>query len=97
MNNISFLKAAEDEMLDAALFYESQAKRLGKEFLCKIETALTDISLNPRLWPIIDHDIHRRLLHRFPYALLYKIDKKKIIIVAVMHLHRHPDYWIERI
>ncbi|MFH1258562.1 MAG: type II toxin-antitoxin system RelE/ParE family toxin [Elusimicrobiota bacterium] len=97
MKNISFLKAAEDEMLDAALFYESQAKHLGKDFLYKIETALTDISLNPMQWPIIDRDIHRRLLHRFPYAILYKIDKMKIIIVAIMHLHRHPDYWMERI
>jgi hypothetical protein len=46
---------------------------------------------------VIRNNIRRRLIHRFPYALLYRIDPEEVIIQATMHLHRHPDYWIDRL
>jgi toxin ParE1/3/4 len=97
MINILFLPAAESELIDAAVYYESQANNLGKDFLHKVEISLKSLSANPLQYPAIDHGTHRCLLHRFPYAILYKIDKSIIVVVAIMHLHRHPDYWIERI
>lgn len=97
MRNIHFLEPAEEEMLDAALFYESQAYNLGKDFLYIIENTLQDISKNPLRWPTIDYGVRRRLINRFPYAILYKLDDCQIIIIAIMHLHRRPNYWIKRI
>lgn len=41
----------------------------------------------------------RRLLFQdhFPYALIYIIRRQQVIIVAVMHQHREPVYWRDRI
>ena len=96
MKPVRFLRPAELEMLDAAKYYELQAYGLGMEFLEKIDTAIQDISKNPERWPIIRENIRRRFVHRFPYALLYRIEPDEIIIQATMHLHRRPDYWIGR-
>ncbi|MBN1602716.1 MAG: type II toxin-antitoxin system RelE/ParE family toxin [Chitinispirillaceae bacterium] len=93
---VRFLLPAELEMLDAARFYELQATGLGGDFLNKIEQAIKDISEDPEKWPTIHVQIRRRLIHRFPYALLYRIDPDEVLIIATMHLHRHPDYWIGR-
>jgi len=93
---VRFLRPAEMEMLDAARYYESQASGLGADFLDKIDQAVTDISEDPQKWPIIRFQIRRRLIHRFPFGLLYRIDPDEILIIATMHLHRHPDYWIDR-
>lgn len=41
-------------------------------FFNKIEQAVKDISEDPEKWPIIHVQIRRRLIHRFPYALLYR-------------------------
>ena len=30
---------------------------------------------------------------RFPYGLLYRLLEWEIVVLAVMHLHRKPDYW----
>lgn len=30
-------------------------------------------------------------------GLIYTLIENKIIIIAVMHLHRKPGYWIDRI
>jgi toxin ParE1/3/4 len=94
--SVRFLLPAELEMLDAARFYEMQARGLGADFLDKIDLAIDDIADDPQKWPVIRLQIRRRLIHRFPFGLLYRIDPDEILIVAVMHLHRHPDYWINR-
>ena len=96
MRPVRFLRPAELEMLDAAKYYELQATGLGEDFLDKIDTAIQDISENPERWPIVRGRVRRRLVHRFPYALLYSVDPDEVVIQATMHLHRRPDYWTDR-
>ena len=84
-------------MLDVARYYELQAVGLGMDFLDKIDSAVESISTNPEAWPVIRDSIRRRLVYRFPYALLYRIDQDEIVIQATMHLSRHPLYWINRL
>ena len=87
---------AEQEMYDAARYYELQAPGLGNDFLDKIELALKDISASPERWPIVHNNIRRRLVHRFPYSLLYRADPAEILVLTVMHQKRHPSYWLPR-
>ncbi len=44
----------------------------------------------------IERDIRRSLVKRFPYGILYSEEESGIYIIAVMHLHRFPDYWKHR-
>jgi len=97
MKPVRFLRPAEQEMLDAARFYELQSPGLGKDFINRIDSAVCDIGVHPDRWPVVRYDIRRRLVHRFPYALLYRVDTAEVVILATMHLHRHPDYWINRV
>jgi hypothetical protein len=46
---------------------------------------------------VLEGDIRRALVHRFPYGVLYAEEENRIWIVAVMNLHRQPDYWRERL
>lgn len=94
---VRLLKPAEQEMLDAAQYYELQADGLGNVFLDKLDSAINDISLSPESWQVVHNNIRRRLVYRFPYTLLYRVDDNEIVIIAIMHLHRHPLYWINRI
>jgi len=96
MKPVRFLRPAELELLDAAQYYEFQASGLGNEFLDKIDAAILDIREAPERWPIIRSNIRRRLVRRFPYALLYRVEPDAIIILATMHLRRRPDYWLGR-
>ena len=97
MKLVRFLRPAELEMLEAAMFYEQKAPGLGDDFLGKIDSAVHDIGMNPRHWPVVRFDIRRRLIHRFPYGLLYREDPEEIVIPATMHLRRHPDYRLDRL
>lgn len=95
-NKVRLLLPAEQEMFDAARYYELQAPGLGQDFLEKVEIVLREIETSPDCWPIVQNDIRRRLISRFPYSLLYRIDPEEVVILAVMHQKRHPSYWLSR-
>jgi toxin ParE1/3/4 len=92
-----YLPEAHEEMIEAARFYESRSAGLGAAFLNVIEKAVLDIREHPGRWPIIRSQIRRRLVGRFPYGVLYREDPTEIVILSVMHLHRRPGYWQDRI
>lgn len=97
MRSVRLLSPARDEVREALQYYEDQRAGLGLEFLQEIDSALLDIRENPECFPIVKYNIHRCLTQRFPYSLLYRMDSNEIIVLAVMHLRRRPNYWLKRI
>lgn len=96
MKPICFHPEADSEMVDAAVWYESQQEDLGKRFLASVQDALNRIVVNPRLYPVVEADVRRCLTRTFPFGVLFRIKPDIIVIMAVMHLHRDPDYWKNR-
>ena len=45
---------------------------------------------------MLDGDIRRALVKQFPYGVIYSEEQQEILIIAVMHLHRKPEYWRNR-
>jgi len=97
MKPVAFLPEAEQEMLEAARYYESQAAGLGEDYLSEIERAVAAIAKSPKTWPIIEGNLRRRLVRRFPFGILYCVEPEGIVIIAIAHLRRKPGYWQERI
>lgn len=93
---IVFSKYANLELEDATHFYELQFEGLGRRFKEEIKKAAIRISEYPKAWSVERGEVRRCLIHKFPYTLLYSIEKEHIFIIAVAHLHRKPDYWIDR-
>jgi len=84
-------------MIEAALYYHSQAFGLGMDYLSEVEHAVQSIATSPDSWPILQGDLRRRLMRRFPYGVLYRIEQEIIVIVAVAHLRKKPGYWKNRL
>jgi hypothetical protein len=51
----------------------------------------------PKAWPIIEDDVWRFLVRRFPYEIWNAEEDEEVYIVAMMHLRQNPDYWKLRI
>jgi hypothetical protein len=94
--NYSFHPEAEREFVDAIDYYEECENGLGEDFSLEINATISNILAFPTAWPTIDVPVRRCLAHRFPFGVLYSIEHDNIYILAVMHLHRHPDYWKNR-
>jgi toxin ParE1/3/4 len=93
---VRFHPDADAEMVEAALFYEAQQQDLGKRFLSVVQDSLTHIQINPTLYPVIHLDVRRCITRTFPFNVLFRITSQQIVIVAVMHQRKHPDYWKKR-
>jgi hypothetical protein len=94
---VRFLDVAEIELDEAVNWYEAQASGLGDAFLIEVLAALDRIVLYPHAWHPLGEGIRRCRLTRFPYGLIYAVEDGDILVVAVAHLHREPDYWRERL
>jgi hypothetical protein len=91
-----FHPEAETEFLEAIGYYEGCDAGLGEDFSLEVYAAVRNILSYPATWPVLEEDVRRYLTNRFPYAVLYSIEPDRIYILAVMHLHRAPDYWQHR-
>ena len=92
-----FLEIAETELDEAIRWYDAQALGLGDVFLVEILAAVHRITLYPEAWHLLGDGVRRCRLTRFPYGLIYTVDKNDILVLAVAHLHRQPDYWRDRL
>jgi plasmid stabilization system protein ParE len=95
--NYSFHPQAQVEFEQAIEYYEDCQDGLGYEFAIEIHDTIQNIVNFPCTWPELQSGIRRCLARRFPYGVLYFMEQGDILILAVMHLHRSPDYWKSRI
>lgn len=92
----AFHPEAEAEFLGAINYYEERKENLGYEFALEVYATIERIMAHPKSWPILDGEVRRCQTARFPYGVLYTEHQESIWILAVMHLHRNPDYWKHR-
>ncbi|MBN1459917.1 MAG: type II toxin-antitoxin system RelE/ParE family toxin [Armatimonadetes bacterium] len=87
------------EMEASRLWYEERARGLGTAFLDQVSSAVETVRASPGVWPWYDKKrrLRRFLIHRFPFALIYRASSTRIQVFSLMHQHRHPDYWRQRL
>lgn len=94
--NWEFLRPAEEELEKAARHYNRRRKGLGRRFMEEVRKAISRVIENTEAWTPISPNARRCFLNKFPYGIIYRIEKDAILIVAVMHLSREPGYWKNR-
>lgn len=93
----TFLAEAAVELTDAVSFYEHRSAGLGAEFDQRVRRCIALIKESPERWPVTKSGARRCLVEGFPYAVRYLVKDDAIIIVAVAHGSRAPDYWRDRL
>lgn len=94
--SFSFHPEAEEEFNIAIEYYEDIEPGLGYDFSLEVYSTIQRSIEFPKAWAVLEGEIRRSLVRRFPYGVLYSEEQDEIIIVAVMNLHRNPDYWKHR-
>ena len=69
---------------------------LGSAFLADVQRCCASIVEHPEAGHAIRGAVRRRLLARFPYAILYTLKSDTVRVLAVMNLQRRPGYWVGR-
>lgn len=96
MKQYGFHREAEAEYVQAARDYAAVSPELGGRFFDEMERLIADVCQRPGMYRYIRPPIRRHFSMNFPFGILYE-DKPDIVrILAVMPLHRDPNYWVHR-
>ena len=94
---LSYHPEAEAELVEAAEFYESRSPGLGARFLREFDAAVVEVERSPGLWPVVEGDLRRHTMRRFPFSIYYRVRPDELRILVIMHHSRHPDSWRNRL
>jgi toxin ParE1/3/4 len=98
---VEFAPAVEQDVAEAADWYESRQSGLGAEFveeIIRIWDALVDYPLlNCRRHPT--KNIRWRYPERFPYRAIYEVNEadQTVKVAAVLRAARHDRHWEKRV
>jgi plasmid stabilization system protein ParE len=88
---------AEAELAEAFDWYERRVPGLGTDFVAAVDAAVDSLLSNPLQHPVVYKTVRRAMLRRFPYQVLFLLEKDVITVVAVFHGARDPRRWQDRI
>ena len=74
-------------------YYEGQSKGLGEDFLSAVDASFGAIERYPEMFARVHGEVRRALVSRFPYGIFYRVEPKRIVVLAVLHTARDPKIW----
>jgi plasmid stabilization system protein ParE len=93
---VVLLRGAQADLPRAARFYEEETAGLGANFLVEAGRPFALLEENPEIGAPLPRGARKLLLHRFPYLVIYRTEAERVLVLAVGHQRRHPDFWLGR-
>ena len=91
MRRVVFRTQADRELAEATQWYKDRDLRVAVHFVETVERVLQAIQSNPFQYQVIEGDIHRVPLRRFPYKIVYQVTNTELIILSCFHSARDPQ------
>jgi plasmid stabilization system protein ParE len=87
---IKILSIALKDLYEGRLFYEKQGEGLGDYFFDALFSDIDSLTLHGGIHRKV-FGYHRMLSKRFPYAIYYRLEDAKVVVVyRVLDLRRDP-------
>jgi hypothetical protein len=86
---VNIKEQANNEIVQAYSYYESQQLGLGEYFLNDFSNTINAIKLSPNGF-VKFHQYRQVRFSVFPFVIVYEVDKKELLIYAVFETHQHP-------
>jgi len=81
---------AQQEIAAFAMHYEAAAPGLGRRLLLELDATLTRIAVFPEAYQKIFGEFRRAPIHRFPFAVAYRMSDTAILVDAVFPTRSNP-------
>jgi plasmid stabilization system protein ParE len=96
MANLIICSAAEVDYTESLTWYAERSTDAANDFDAEFDRAISQIAREPECFPMCDSRHRYFLLRRFPFRIIYRIVASDIVVIAVAHGSRSPDYWATR-
>lgn len=93
MKRVRFIAPARREFLSEVAYYNGKEPGLGARFAAAVEEAATRAVAFPLTGSPASKSTRRVFVKNFPFAVVYRPDAEGVLIFAVAHHSRRPEYW----
>src|SRR5690242_1389596 len=93
------LRAAAEEMTEAAAYDEDRRPGMGYRFLGRVQLAVARAEAFPwsgHAWSARHPDVRKLATKGFPYHVVH-VTEPVLTVIAVAHAKRRPGYWMDRL
>jgi plasmid stabilization system protein ParE len=97
VSSVRYHQGASADVKSAVVWYLQRSPKAAADFVEELDRAVDTIREAPERWPIGKNNTRRFLLWRFPFSVIYSQQQDVIVIWAVAHGSRRPDYWTGRL
>jgi plasmid stabilization system protein ParE len=92
---VEFQSGATEDVETAVAWYRERSPKAALDFIEELTRATAAIQRAPTRWSLRKRNTRRFPLWRFPFAVIYEEQESKIVILAVAHGSRRPEYWVK--
>jgi toxin ParE1/3/4 len=96
MADVLILAAAEQEYTESLAWYSQRSEAAARGFEAEFERAIRSIQKAPQQYPRCGGSHRFYLMRRYPFQVIYREDSRGVLVVAVAHAKRRPEYWQDR-
>ena len=89
-------RKATADIREARRWYETRQAGLGGEFVAEIDAIFARIQAMPLRFTEVMPGVRRAFTERFPYAVYFRVDNKRILVFVVIHTSRDSEVWQQR-
>lgn len=95
MYSSTILPLAQEDIREAAKWYNAKKKGLGRRFTSHVRKKVKLLEKNPKIAPVRYADVRTAVLDLYPFMIHYRVDddKQMILILAVYHTSKNPINW----
>lgn len=94
---IQLTDSAWEDVFHAVKWYDEQKHGLGDTFIELMDKTIKSISENPDAYKKVYRQVRQASLQKFPYVVLYKVEKSKVVVYSVFHTSQNPKKKIKRL
>lgn len=87
---VQIRRAAELDVAEAQVWYDSQRSGLGDEFQAEVSLVIDRLADTPLIYQFAYKDIRRALVPRFPYLIWYRVMGEAVVVLACTHAKQDP-------
>jgi len=92
-HHVEIAPEAERDIREAFLWYLERNEIIANAFRIEVFDSIDRIAASPLGKAADTLGNRRRVMHRFPYSVVYAVTEIAVTVLAVAHHRRSPDYW----
>ena len=86
------------DLNSAVTHYNDLRQGLGDGLRSEVYAAIERILANPRQFAVVERDVRRCFVRRFPYSILFRlVDEDVVRVLAIRHHRRQPRFGFGRL